>query len=47
MVLKEKYPYFVTGSKTDTGKNRIVPIHNFIKPYVEELLLCKGKKISR
>ena len=43
--IERKVSYFVTGSKTDTGKNRIVPIHNFIKPYVEELLLCKGKRL--
>lgn len=26
--------YFKTGSKTKAGRNRIIPIHNYIKPYV-------------
>lgn len=42
---ERKVSYFITGSKTDAGKNRVVPIHDCIKTYVEELLLCKGKRI--
>lgn len=30
--------YFVTGIKTEAGKNRIVPIHEFIKPFIIELM---------
>lgn len=30
--------YMITGSKTEAGQNRIVPIHNLIKPYIIELL---------
>ncbi|MGN1181445.1 MAG: tyrosine-type recombinase/integrase [Faecalibacillus sp.] len=37
--------YFVTGSKTDAGKNRIVPIHHLIKPFIIELILKKEKRI--
>ena len=36
--------YFVTGSKTDAGKNRIVPIHHLIKPFIIELILKKEKE---
>ena len=43
--IERKVSYFVTGSKTDAGKNRIVPIHDCIKSYVEDLLLCKGKRL--
>ncbi len=43
--IERRVSYFVTGSKTDAGKNRIVPIHNCIKSYVEDLLLCKGKRL--
>ncbi len=30
--------YIITGSKTDAGKNRKIPIHNLIKPYLIEFL---------
>lgn len=30
--------YIVTGSKTDAGMNRNIPIHNLIKPYIIDLL---------
>lgn len=30
--------YIVGGMKTSNGKNRVIPIHNLIKPYIEELL---------
>lgn len=43
--IERKVSYFVTGSKTDAGKNRIVPIHDCIKSYVEDLLLCKRKRL--
>lgn len=43
--IERKISYLVTGSKTDAGKNRVVPIHDSIKPYVKELLLPKGKRI--
>lgn len=28
----------ITGSKTNAGLNRIIPIHNYIKPIIVELL---------
>ena len=43
--IERKVSYFVTGSKTDAGKNRVVPIHDFIKPFVIELLIKDGKRI--
>lgn len=30
--------YIVGGMKTKNGKDRIIPIHNTIKPYIEELI---------
>lgn len=30
--------YIVTGSKTESGKNRCIPIHNEIKPYICDVL---------
>lgn len=39
--LEEKY--MVGGIKTDNGKERIIPIHNLIKPYVKELLKQNNK----
>lgn len=35
--------YMVGGSKTDAGKNRIIPIHDFIKPFIVEVI----KNISK
>lgn len=35
---KEIVSYMITGSKTDAGKNRIIPIHDTIKPIIIELL---------
>ena len=43
--IERKVSYFYTGSKTSAGKNRIVPIHDSIKEYVIELLLCKNKRL--
>lgn len=43
--LDEQYSYLITGSKTETGRNRIVPIHPLIEPYVREILLKPGKRI--
>lgn len=37
--------YLIASSKTKAGKNRVVPIHDCIKPFVIELLLCKNKRI--
>ena len=28
--------YFITGSKTESGKNRIIPIHHLIKPIIKK-----------
>lgn len=47
--------YFQAGSKTAAGKGRIVPVHERIKPFVEELvnqgneylITYNGKKISQ
>ncbi len=43
--IERKVSYFYTGLKTEAGKNRIVPIHDSIKPYVIELLLKKRKRL--
>ncbi|RGT63941.1 hypothetical protein DWX05_11825 [Coprobacillus sp. AF18-15LB] len=43
--IERKVSYFYTGSKTSAGKNRIVPIHDSIKEYVIELLLCENKRL--
>ena len=37
--------YLVTGSKTEAGKNRIIPIHEDIKKYVIDELLKDGKRL--
>lgn len=38
---------FVGGLKTDAGKNRIIPIHKAIEPYVGELKNLKGAHTYR
>lgn len=43
--IERKVSYFYTGSKTSAGRNRIVPIHDSIKEYVIELLLCENKRL--
>lgn len=35
---KQIVSYMITGSKTEAGINRIVPIHKLIEPYIIELL---------
>lgn len=37
--------YIVTGSKTDAGKNGVVPIHNDIKQFVIDELLTSDKRL--
>ena len=37
--------YIVTGSKTESGKNRVIPIHNDIKKYVIDELLRDDKRL--
>ena len=37
--------YIVAGSKTDAGKNRIVPIHNDIKQFVIDELLKSNERL--
>ena len=37
--------YIVTGSKTEAGKNRVIPIHNDIKKYVIDELLRDDKRL--
>lgn len=37
--------YMITGSKTDAGKNRIVPINDDIKDIVVEDILVDGKRV--
>ena len=37
--------YIITGSKTDAGKDRIVPIHNDIKQFVIDELLKSDKRL--
>ena len=39
--------YFQGGSKTDAGKDRIVPVHEFIKPMVSSRLERHGKLLPR
>ena len=43
--LKMMISYIITGSKTDAGKNRIVPIHNDIKQFVIDELLKSDKRL--
>ena len=38
ITISKTISYFVTGIKTEAGKNRIVPIHDFIKPFIIELI---------
>lgn len=40
-----KVSYLITGSKTESGKDKVVPIHNKIKPYIIELLENNKKKL--
>lgn len=37
--------YIVTGSKTEAGKNRVIPIHDDIKEYVIDELLRDDKRL--
>ena len=37
--------YIVTGSKTEAGKNRVIPIHNDIKKYVVDELVNSDKRL--
>lgn len=37
--------YIVTGSKTEAGKNRVIPIHDDIKKYVVDELLKDDKRL--
>lgn len=34
----KKVSYIIAGIKTPTGQDRIIPIHNVIKPYIKEIL---------
>lgn len=43
--VERKVSYFYTGLKTDAGRNRVVPIHDYIKPFVIDLLLCDGERL--
>ena len=43
--IERKVSYFYTGLKTEAGKNRIIPIHDSIKPFVIDLLLCDKKRL--
>ena len=36
--INRKVSYMITGSKTDAGRDRIIPIHDTIKPIIKELL---------
>lgn len=38
-----KIDYIIAGSKTDAGKNRIIPIHHLIKPFIKEVVNELGK----
>ena len=37
-------PYLVTGSKSQAGRGRVIPIHKYIEPYIKNILLAKGKR---
>ena len=37
--------YFKTGLKTESGKDRVVPIHPYILPFVKELIVDKKKRL--
>ncbi len=43
--MDEPCPYLITGSKTEAGKNRLVPLHPFVQPFVKQLILCENKRI--
>lgn len=36
--VKRKISYMITGSKTEAGRDRIVPIHDYIKPIIVDLV---------
>ena len=36
---------FIGGLKTESGKNRLVPVPEHVQPYVDELLNQNGKKL--
>lgn len=38
--------YIITGSKTNTGKNRIIPIHNYIKPFFLNTLVKLNQEVK-
>ncbi len=44
-----KISYIITGSKTEAGKNRFVPIHNEIKPFIKEVVnhLSRFKDVTK
>lgn len=44
--IERKISYFIAGSKTDAGKKRVVPIHDFIKTFVINLLLTDKRIID-
>ena len=38
--------YFITGSKTESGKNRIIPLHDRIQPIFEQIIQKKLHKTA-
>lgn len=36
--INDDVSYMITGSKTDAGRNRVIPIHNHIKPFVVDMI---------
>lgn len=43
--VERKISYIITGSKTEAGRNRIIPIHEGIKQYVIDELINKKERI--
>ena len=44
IIKHDNFYYFKTGLKTESGKNRVIPIHPYILPFVKELILADKKK---
>lgn len=43
--VERKISYIITGSKTEAGRNRIIPIHEGIKQYVIDELIKRKERI--
>lgn len=43
--VERKISYIITGSKTEAGRNRIIPIHEGIKQYVIDELIVRKERL--